>query len=83
MQRSKKYKEALIEYDSCVTANPGYDKVYLYRGLVKYHLNDLKGSIDDYTKFISTNPKSSMAFDNRGYSKFLMGDNPGALDDYN
>ena len=83
LEIAKKYKEALAEYDSCVTANPNYSKVYLYRGLVKYYLLDFKGSVDDYTKYIAANPESAMAFDNRGYSKFLLDDNEGAMADYN
>ena len=78
----KDYKTALTYYDSSVVANINYTRTYFYRALVRYYLNDVKGSIDDYSRFISVSPTSS-AYDNRGFSKFVLGDNQGALDDYN
>ena len=53
-------------YDSSIMANSNYNSVYFYRGLAKYHLNDLKGSIDDYSKCIERNIQLTSSFDNRG-----------------
>ncbi|MBS1501032.1 MAG: tetratricopeptide repeat protein [Bacteroidetes bacterium] len=82
-QAAKRYQEAIAWYDSAAVANPNYSKVYFYRALAKYHLNDLQGSIDDYSISIEKNNQLSSSYDNRGYSKFLLGNNEEALKDYN
>ena len=51
-QKIKKYQEAIACYDSSLNSNSNYNKVYFFRGLAKYHLNDLQGSIADYSECI-------------------------------
>jgi tetratricopeptide (TPR) repeat protein len=49
---SKKYVEAILEYDEAIKIDPNFSLAFEYRGLSKYELGDYKGATLDYTKAI-------------------------------
>jgi tetratricopeptide (TPR) repeat protein len=51
--------------------------------LVKRHLNDLKGALQDFTIAIQINPGNPEPYYNRGLTRQSLGDLAGAMADFN
>ncbi len=59
-------KEAIVEFDKAIDADPTFDQPYYYRGNMKFSLLDYKGALADYNKAIELNSGFADAYYNRG-----------------
>src|SRR6187431_3086589 len=50
---SKKYLEAISDYDKAISLDPNDSKIYFSRGISNMKLKRFKNAIDDFTKNIS------------------------------
>src|SRR5947207_15835707 len=57
-----KPKEALVQYDTAIKANPKLADAYFNRGNAYYDLNENPQAIRDYTDAICLNPKDPEPF---------------------
>lgn len=80
---SKKFTQALEDFNKVIELKPEYYIGYFNRARVKSALGDSKGSIEDNNKVIELEPRYSMAYNNRGWDNFILKNYIEALKDFN
>lgn len=81
--KQKKFKEAISNYNTVLQMDPvEYSKVYGFRGIAKYELNDLSGALADFDKAISANPNDAESMYYRGLIKLKQGKKTEACADF-
>ncbi|HYA29766.1 MAG TPA: tetratricopeptide repeat protein, partial [Acidobacteriota bacterium] len=77
-----KLKEALVEYDKVIKANPKLAEAYFNRGNAYFDLGQYQQAIKDYSEELRLNPKDSEAYFNRANARRRLKQDPTALNDY-
>lgn len=79
------YKNAIKCFNKAIPLIPSITTIYLYRGLSKEYLNDLKGAMEDYDKCILLNAsnKSDAFLQKSKLKSNKLNDKKGALEDLN
>lgn len=77
-----KYQEALLFFDSFLKSHPRDADAFSDRGVVRLHLNDLKGALEDMNQARRLEPNKAYRYSSRAYVKEKMGDTRGAILDY-
>ena len=80
---SKKYEEAIKDFNEAIRLNPNYAEAYNDRGVAKYDLGKYSESIEDYNRAIQLNSSFFGAYSNRGLVKVKIGKYKEAIEDYN
>ena len=75
------YQQAFADLDQAIRLGPQFPVVYNFRGLVRHHLRDETGALEDYTKAIEKDPAFQGAYINRCSQYGDMGRLDLALDD--
>ena len=78
---SKKYKEAIKNYDKAIKINPQFAEAYVNRGLAEAKLGQYKEAIQDYDKAIEINPQFAESYVNRVSVKAKLGQYKEAIKD--
>ena len=82
LQHNRDYKEALADMDEALKLDPSSTAFYINRGLIRYHLNDLRGTMSDYDRALELEPGNKIARYNRGLLRAQVGDKNRAIDDF-
>jgi tetratricopeptide (TPR) repeat protein len=69
------------EYDSLVKLNPKNANVYIYRGIARYILKDLIGSLADFDQAIKMEPNNYLFYHYRSSVKYTLEDKLGSKKD--
>lgn len=86
--RLGEYKKTIVHSSKAIEIYNDYDTAYFFRGLAKYKLKDLYGSVADFTSAISIKTEEgSFSYDDhsyyfRGLAKEKIGDTNGACNDW-
>ena len=54
----------------------------MMRGVVRYQMDNLEGTMQDFNKVVELEPKNAMAYANRGILRVEVGDVNNAIDDF-
>jgi tetratricopeptide (TPR) repeat protein len=76
------YANALPDLDEAIRLNPDAPGYYINRGLARYHLNNLRGTLDDFDSVIRLDPNNALAWYNRGLIRSQVGDLNRAIEDF-
>lgn len=79
---AREYKEALINFNKAIEADPKFYQAYYMRGNAKKIFEDQHGAMKDYNLAIEINPNLPEAYFERGNVKFVLQDYYGAIADY-
>lgn len=82
LQYTQDYKDALADMDEALKLDPTSTAFYINRGLIRYHLNDLRGTMSDYDRALELEPGNKIARYNRGLLRAQVGDKNRAIDDF-
>lgn len=82
-QRTTVWKSTFTVFDNILKKNPNSIFAFNSRGIAKYEMQDLAGSIADYSKAIEINPAYHAAYFNRAISFYETSQIDLALSDYN
>ncbi|MBO2448902.1 tetratricopeptide repeat protein [Actinomadura barringtoniae] len=74
-------KEALLDWDDVITADPAYPDYYIDRGNLRHRLGMFDEAIADYEAAMSAGPPFSEPYFNRSQVRYDLGDTGGALAD--
>ena len=74
-------KEALLDWDAVIDADPAYPDYYIDRGNLRHRLGMLEEAVSDYEAAMSVGPPFSEPYFNRSQVRFDLGDLEGALAD--
>jgi len=82
---SKKFVEAILDYDKAIHIDPNYSFAFEKRGLAKSDLGDYEGAILDYNKSIETGgvPPFYWVYILRGIAEINLGRLEEAIIDFN
>ena len=81
--KSKKYVEALKDFDKAIEIDPNYSTAYNNRGIAKHGLKQYEEAIRDNNKAIELDPNDSEAYNIRGVVKNDLKKYEEAIKDYN
>lgn len=79
---SKKYYDAIFEFDNAIELNANENEYYYWRGIAYNKLKDYKNAISDFDKCINLDSNIKKAYFRRAYSKSKIDDLEGAKSDY-
>ena len=78
-----KFDLALNDLNKAIELSPNENaNLYLNRGVIKYQLDDLRGTMADFDKVIELEPKNGTAYTNRGILRAQVGDVNKAIEDF-
>jgi len=80
-RKNKNDVEALRYYNISAGFNENDPATYNNRGIVKEHLDDYKGALEDFNRALVLDPNSGPAYYSRGWLRSDLGDCAGALSD--
>jgi len=80
---SKKYQEAVTDFDKALETDPTNKAAHYYKAMCESYLGDNKTAIEEFTIVIDADPKNADAFINRGRCKQKIGDKESACEDWN
>ncbi|MFZ1514288.1 MAG: tetratricopeptide repeat protein, partial [Saprospiraceae bacterium] len=78
----KKYREAILDFNSALKINPNNYMALGGKAITKKVLGDYKGSIIIWNRLIKIFPEKSEYYFERGKAKFLLNDLIGACADF-
>ena len=82
VEYNKGYQSALDDVNEAIKIEPMRTDYYLNRGLIRYYLKDIRGTLADYDKVIDMDANNVMAYYNRGLLRAQVGDKNRAIDDF-
>ncbi|MBR4119201.1 MAG: tetratricopeptide repeat protein [Bacteroidales bacterium] len=78
-----KDKEASIaDMDKAIKIDPAILSYYINRAVMRYHINDLRGSMADYNHVVEKEPSNTLALYNRGLLRMQVGEYNDAIEDF-
>jgi tetratricopeptide (TPR) repeat protein len=81
--KQKKFKDAINCYNTVLQMDDKeFSKVYKFRGIAKYELNDIAGALSDFDKAILANSNDAEAMYYRGLIKLKQGKKSEACADF-
>ena len=69
------------DYDLLVSSHPNSSKAYAFRGIGRYIVKDLQGSLSDFDRAIKIEPENDLFYQYRSIVKYSLGDKLGAKKD--
>lgn len=82
LKTEKMYQEALFLANKSIKLNPKSHAAYDTRGVIKYHLKNYTGALNDLNKSIELDSKQAVKFYNRGNIYKEIGKIENALKDW-
>lgn len=82
MVMESRYEEAIETLNILLKADPDAYEGYFWRGIAKYHLDDLLGAERDFTTTLEKNQVYTTAYQFRAITRSRMGNYPDALNDF-
>ena len=82
MVMENRYKEAIETLNTLLRSDSDAYEAYFWRGIAKYHLDDLLGAEQDFTSTLDRNPVYTLAYQFRALTRTRLGDYEAALKDY-
>ena len=80
---SKKYQEAVTDFDKALETEPANKAAHYYKAMCESYLGDNKTAVEEFTLVIDADAKNADALINRGRCKQKLGDKDGACEDWN
>lgn len=77
-----RYQEAIESLNLLLRSQPDEYEGYFLRGVAKYNLNDMHGSMQDFTEVLDRNPVYVLAYQYRGIVRSRLGMYEDALKDF-
>ncbi len=78
----KNYQDALADMNEALRLDPNMSSYYINRALIKYHLDDLRGTMADYDRVVEIDPNNLMLIYNRGLLRAQVGEKNKAIEDF-
>jgi tetratricopeptide (TPR) repeat protein len=78
-----KHANALADLNEAIGLRSDDPAYFMNRALARYHLNDLRGTMDDFDQAINLDPENKLNYLNRAILRTTVGDLNRAVDDYN
>lgn len=82
MQYNKQYDKALEDIEHAIKLSPQSTTFYVARAIIKYYLNDFRGTMADYGRVLELDPNNMIAYYNRGLLRTQVGDRNNAISDF-
>ena len=82
MVMDSRYREAIETLNILLRADPDAYEGYFWRGIAKYHLDDLLGAEADFSTAIRLNPVYTQAYTYRAITRSRLGNYDDALQDF-
>lgn len=82
MVMDSRYREAIETLNILLRADPDAYEGYFWRGIAKYHLNDLLGAERDFTLTLAKNPVYTNAYQFRALTRSRLGNYDDAMKDF-
>jgi tetratricopeptide (TPR) repeat protein len=68
--------------DKSIELHPNDARLYMYRGIIRYQTDNLRGTVEDFDKVIELEPRNAWAYSNRGILRVEIGDLNRAIEDF-
>ena len=75
-------EKALSDMDKAIKIDPRILSYYINRAVMRYHLDDLRGSMADYNHVVEEEPSNTLALYNRGLLRMQVGEYNDAIEDF-
>lgn len=82
MVMDSRYREAIETLNILLRADPDAYEGYFWRGIAKYHLDDLLGAERDFTLTLAKNPVYANAYQFRALTRSRLGNYDDAMKDF-
>ena len=82
MVMDSRYREAIETLNILLRADPDAYEGYFWRGIAKYHLDDLLGAERDFTLTLAKNPVYTNAYQFRALARSRLGNYDDAMKDF-
>ena len=82
MVMDSRYREAIETLNILLRADPDAYEGYFWRGIAKYHLDDLLGAERDFTLTLAKNPVYTNAYQFRALTRSRLGNYDDAMKDF-
>ena len=82
MVMDSRYREAIETLNILLCADPDAYEGYFWRGIAKYHLDDLLGAERDFTLTLAKNPVYTNAYQFRALTRSRLGNYDDAMKDF-
>ena len=82
MVMDSRYREAIETLNILLRADPDAYEGYFWRGIAKYHLDDLLGAERDFTLTLAKNPVYTNAYQFRALTRTRLGNYDDAMKDF-
>ena len=82
MVMDSRYREAIETLNILLRADPDAYEGYFWRGIAKYHLDDLLGAERDFTLTLAKNPVYTNAYQVRALTRSRLGNYDDAMKDF-
>ena len=82
MVMDSRYREAIETLNILLRADPDAYEGYFWRGIAKYHLDDLMGAERDFTLTLAKNPVYTNAYQFRALTRSRLGNYDDAMKDF-
>lgn len=77
------YKEAEGYIDNAIAQDNNVPQLFINRGLIRYRLKNIRGSMSDYSTAIELDPNNKLALYNRALLRTQVGEVNAAQEDFN
>ena len=74
--------KSLSDMDKAIKIDPKILSYYINRAVMRYHVNDLRGSMADYNYVVEEEPSNTLALYNRGLLRMQVGEYNDAIEDF-
>lgn len=75
-------EQSIADMDKAIKIEPRMLAYYINRAVMRYHINDLRGSMTDYNYVVEQEPSNTLALYNRALLRMQVGEYNSAIDDF-
>ena len=74
--------KSVADMDQAIKIDPKILSYYINRAVMRYHIDDLRGSMADYNHVVEVEPTNTLALFNRALLRMQVGEYNDAIDDF-
>ena len=74
--------KSIADMDQAIKIDPKIMSYYINRAVMRYHMDDLRGSMADYNHVVEVEPNNTLALFNRALLRMYVGEYNDAIDDF-